>query len=481
MSTDNKSRKALPKAVSLRPPVPKEGWRDRITLLIVCMAFSIVSPSFADESLSVSGRLDLRGVYSLDDDSVKEDPSLIGRIKIDTPPSAWQFHSWLEGGWDGTVKRPPRDHSVFKNYDEVYQSNTPYLEFKEIYVVHSSDDLDLRAGIQRFAWGRLDEYPPNDLLNPWDYTQFILKPLEDRKIGVPSVSATLSKGNWTHEVVWIPVLVPYRLPMPDERWAGISTAAAIVRAVPNAEITPQEPDLPDRTFSNGNFGLRVKRTGDIEWAFNLFHGFDPRPQFKTTALSIIPQGGNIIIDPGYVPAFHRITSIGFDAAAVRGDLSIRAETAYAIDRYLDIRRELWGYPTVLSPGVFPLNPIEQQHNTLGYGIGVDYRLFEDGLLTVQAQQTIIFGNVDSLYERKVETIIWANVKVAFMNQKIETNLNVAYNPEHGDHMAKANAFYVFSDFWKSGLTAVSFNGPPQSIFGRYSGNDQLEAEVMYSW
>jgi hypothetical protein len=481
MKTHNKFRKELYHAIPHRSPFPTEGGGDLFPMIIICMALSIVSPSFADESLSVSGRLDLRGVYALDDDSVKEDPGLVGRIKIDTATSAWRFHSWLEGGWDGTVKRPPRDHSLFKTYDEVYQSNSPYLEFKEIYIAHSSNNLDLRAGIQRFAWGRLDEYPPNDLLNPWDYTQFLRKPLEDRKIGVPSLSAALSKGDWTNEVIWVPVFVPYRLPMPDERWAGISTAATIARTIPNAEITPQEPDLPDRTFWNGSFGLRVKRSGDIEWALNLFHGYDPRPLFKTTALSIMPQGGNIIIDPGYVPAFHRITSVGFDVAAVRGDLSIRAETAYAINRYLDIRRELWGYPTVPSPGVFPLNPIEQQHNTLDYGMGADYRLFEDGLLTVQVQQTIIFGDVDLLYERKVETILWANVRVGFLNQKIETNINVAYNPEHGDHMAKADAFYVFSDFWKSGITAVSFNGPPQSIFGRYSRNDQLEAVVVYSW
>jgi len=481
MKKEKKSRNDPPNAISCRPPVLRDGWLDRIILITLCMALSIVSPSFADDSLSVSGRLDLRGVYALDDDSVKEDPSLIGRIKIDTPPSAWRFHSWLEGGWDGTVKRPPRDNSLFKNYDQVYQSNTPYLEFKELYIAYSPNDLDLRAGIQRFAWGRLDEYPPNDLLNPWDYTEFILKPLEDRKIGVPSVSAILSQGDWTPEAVWVPVFVPYRLPMPDERWAGTSPAATLARTIPNSEITPQEPAMPDRTFWNGNFGLRVKRSGDIEWAFNLFHGFDPRPEFKTTALTIMPQGQSIIIDPGYVPAFHRITSIGFDAAAVRGDLSIRAETAYSIGRYLDIRQELWGYPTVPSPGMFPLNPIEQKHDTLDYGVGMDYRLFEDALLTLQAQQTIIFGNVDQLYERKAETILWANVRVGFMNQKIETNLNVAYNPEHGDHMAKANAFYVFSDFWKAGVAADTFNGPPQSIFGRYSRNDQLEAEIVYSW
>jgi hypothetical protein len=447
---------------------------------VLCL-LSSASSACADEALSLSGRLDLRGVEALDSDSVKEDPSLEGRIKLDTTDPTWRFHSWLEGGWDGSVKRPARDHSLFKNFDQVYQSNTPYLEFKELYVTHSSNDLDIRAGIQRFAWGRLDEYPPNDLLNPWDYTQFLRKPLEDRKIGVPSLSATLSKGDWTYETVWVPVFVPYRLPLPDERWAGISTVATIARTIPNAEIIPKEPDLPDHTIENSNIGLRMRHTGDIEWALNLFHGYDPRPVFKTTALTIIPQAGNIIIDPGYVPDFHRITSLGLDAAAVKGDLSLRAEIAYIYNRYFDIRRELWGFPAAPTPGIHPLNPIEQKHDTLDYGIGADYRLFEDVLLTVQVQQTIIFGNVDLLYERKVESIIWTNLKAGFMNQKLETNLNIAYNPEHGDRMSKANAWYVFSDTWKAGVTAVAFTGPSQSFFGRYSRNDQVEGEIVYSW
>jgi hypothetical protein len=148
---------------------------------------------------------------------------------------------------------------------------------------------------------------------------------------------------------------------------------------------------------------------------------------------------------------------------------------------LNIRRELWGYPSVPSPGIYPLNPIEEKHDTLDYGIGADYRTFEDGMLTIQAQQTIIFGNVDELYERKVETLLWANFKIGWLNRKVETNLNIAYNPEHGDTMAKANAWYVFTDSWKTGATVIGFNGPSQSIFGRYARNDQVEGELVYAW
>jgi len=51
-------------------------------LFIVLIAFSL---SFADDTIAISGRLDLRGVKNLYSDSVKEEPGLTGRIKIDTP------------------------------------------------------------------------------------------------------------------------------------------------------------------------------------------------------------------------------------------------------------------------------------------------------------------------------------------------------------------------------------------------------------
>ncbi len=48
-------------------------------------------------------------------------------------------------------------------------------------------------------------------------------------------------------------------------------------------------------------------------------------------------------------------------------------------------------------------------------------------------------------------------------------------------MTKANANYTFTDAWKAGITAILFDGPPQSLFGRYSRNDQVEAEIVYAW
>ncbi|MBN1664329.1 MAG: hypothetical protein JW943_12075 [Deltaproteobacteria bacterium] len=452
----------------------KHAWITAVFLVF------LASAGFAEDFLSVSGKVNLRGVVPLNKDSEKEYPSLLGKIRVDTTHPAWRFHLWLEGGWDGSVDLPARNHSVVKVWDKVYQSITPFLEFKELYGAYSNDVLEIRAGIQRFSWGRLDEYPVNDLLNPWDYTQVARKSLEDKKIGIPSLSVRLAEEHFNMELVWAPLLVPYRLPLPTERWSGFTEIAPSADRH-RVEILTREPDLPPRTLENGSIGLRLSGTGAVDWGVTLFHGYDPRPVFKATELVISQVSDKILVDPGGVPDFHKMSSIGIDAATDKGNVSLRAEAAYAVGRYFNTKSELWGYPSGFAFGVHKLNPVEHKSDSMEYGIGVDYRLFEDCILTMQAQQALIVDRPDTLYDRKFETVIWANLKNGFLNQKVETNLNLVYNPEHGSAMARADAWYAFTDAWKAGVTAAAFRGPAESLFGRYSKNNQVELEIIFSY
>lgn len=453
----------------------KKSW---IAAILLCF---LASTGYAEDVLSVSGNLHLRGVVPLNGNSVREYPSLLGQVNVDSKiHGPWRFHMCLEGGWDGSVSLPVEDHSTLKLGDKVYQSTTPYLEFKEFYGSYSTNFLEVRAGIQRFSWGRLDEYPVNDLLNPWDYSQFLRKPLEERKIGVPSLSARLNKESWSMDAVWVPVFVPYRLPLNTERWSPFTQINARVKDYP-VEILTTDADLPSRNIASGSGGLRLQKTGILDWGITMFHGYDPRPVIKATQLVAAPVNGQIVIDPGAAADFHKMSSIGTDAAFVTGNWSLRAEAAYAFGRYFNTNLERWGYQTIPAFGVFDLNPNEYKSDTLEYGIGADYRVFEDCVLTMQAQQTMIIDRPDTLYSRKFETILWANLRNGFLNQKIETNLNASYNPEHGDVMAKANAWYVFTDSWKIGVTVVGFWGDSQSLFGRYKYNDQVEMDIVFSW
>lgn len=451
----------------------KSGVWGLLFLLVVFAGFAQ-----GDETITASGRVSGRGVASLDSASVDEGPSLIGRLEVDVRPAAWRLHSLIEAGWDGAVRDQESDRLVFKNFTQVYQDHSPFVDFKELFLQRGTAALDCRIGIQRFSWGRLDEYPVNDLLNPWEYNRFLVKPLEERKIGVPSVSIESARTDWTTQLVWVPWFVPYRLADPEARWSVVPAVGAFS---PDAEVLAREPELPARTLGNGSLGFRIQRSDQIDWALNFFHGYDPRPVFQATTLTVTQAGDRMLVDPGLIPSFHKITTLGADGAAILGDLSLRAEAAYTLGRNFNLRQELWGFPTTLAPGVFPLNPVEVARDTLDYGIGADYRLIEDWLLTLQAQQTAIFNRPDTLYDRERETLLWVNLKVYWLNQRLETNLNVACNPEHGATMIRPSTSYTLSDTWKVSLNGLLLDGPPQSIFGRYGTNDQVELMVIKTW
>ena len=138
------------------------------------------------DALTVSGRLKLSADYALDRHSARENPELAARLILDDQRTAWNLYAWIEGNWE--ISESDQRGTAFKYFDSVYESGPRPLDAKEMYAERKAVGIDWRVGVQRFSWGRLDEYPINDLFNPWDYDQFIIKPMEERKIGVPAVS-----------------------------------------------------------------------------------------------------------------------------------------------------------------------------------------------------------------------------------------------------------------------------------------------------
>lgn len=448
----------------------KEFW-----ILLIACGFSQSSLSAAD----FTGEINLRHVLQLDQSSGEEDPGLDFQLTADTRCGTWELHTVLTGAADGTVGNNGRDTSLVKNFTDIYQDNSPFVDLKEFYLEREAGGFDGRIGVQRLTWGRLDEYPVNDLLNPWEYNRVFSTSLADRKIGVPAVNIEKAGSDLTYQLVWEPWFIPYRLPEPGRRWS--ITPTNDLPADINGDISVSEPDLPARTRDNSTIGARLQSAGEIDWAFNFFHGIDPRPVFTTTDMIITENGDRYSIDPGYRPAFHTINVIGMDGATIIGDWSLRAEAAFTSGRTFNIRQELWGYPETFEPGTFPLNDVEVRRDTLDYGIAADYRLWEDWLLTLQAQQSEIFNRPDTLYDQERETLLWANLKIDRLVERLTINLNFAVNPEHGATMIRPTLTYTLSDNWKLGVAALLLDGPPPSIFGRYAANDQIETTLTYAW
>ena len=134
---------------------------------------------------------------------------------------------------------------------DAIESNYPVdVLLWEAYVEISSfllDELDLKVGKQRIAWGTADKFNPTDNLNPNDLTDFL-----DFEAKVPSlaIKAGYYLGDYTITGVWVPIFEPALFP------SG-GTQAFLGQM-------PDRVEVPARTPENGMFAIKLSGT-----AFNL--------------------------------------------------------------------------------------------------------------------------------------------------------------------------------------------------------------------
>ena len=317
-----------------------------------------------------------------------------------------ELRGWLGGPIEG-------GHPGLYNLVHAFQNTTPALEFREAYAELRVGRTRMRAGIQQFAWGRLDGIPPTDVLNPRDFHDPFVTEFEDQKVGVPALSMTYDAPDFSFIgqprllLAYVPVAVPSRLPLLQERWFPSSIVPKgivanrrdveflIDRALPKicdhlkagepGELPPQAclltpPDVevasdvrianrlrtrnrrPPLRFEDGAIGFRLTgRSFDTDWG--IYHYTGPETQLngalsETTLISrtAVTQDptinrritiGNLVAQSALEQAHSRIHMTGFDLAHAFEQLTVRAEAAFFQDRpYLRLASDLIN-PTAL--------------------------------------------------------------------------------------------------------------------------------------
>src|SRR2546430_2452969 len=181
----------------------------------------------------------------------------------------WRPQALLDLRLDGTATRSLRGHLELRerfggpfeggpgagvyDWSHVYQNRSPSTEVSEAFADVHLRRADLRVGVQKIAWGKLDGIPPTDLVNPRDYHDPLIEDFEERKIGIPAVNATyylpdvarLALTGLRATLVWVPIAVPPRLALLDERWFPSSIRPPAHVAVSRSALAPA--GLPSAT------------------------------------------------------------------------------------------------------------------------------------------------------------------------------------------------------------------------------------------
>lgn len=199
---------------------------------------------------------------------------------------------------------------------------------------------DLRAGLTRLAWGRLDEVQPTDVINPIDVSRYLLDGRSEARIAVPLVRARFIP---TDTVAIEAVIVPWfrhgRFDRLDEETSPFNLLADLPPPVCVAlagvvcdrwHVERQEPE--GRDLQGG--GRLSLTTGRVDWSVSAWNGFVPFGLVRGPW-------------PGAVPTLRlvhpRYTMLGGDFETVAGKWAFRGEAAFFPRRPVQTENEATVY------------------------------------------------------------------------------------------------------------------------------------------
>jgi hypothetical protein len=191
------------------------------------------------------------------------------------------------------------------------------LQPADLFAEWRADQFDVRAGMSRVVWGRLDEFQPTDVVNPIDLSRFLLEGRSEARLPVALVRGRvyLPAGS-TLEGIVVPVFRSGRFDQLDEETSPF-------RLSPDGLRDRREPPV---TWKNLQGGARFTSTiGRVDWALSAFRGFESFPVYT---LAPVPLDPLALVIPTFIETFPRFTMVGADFETVSGPWGVRGEFAY---------------------------------------------------------------------------------------------------------------------------------------------------------
>ena len=177
----------------------------------------------------------------------------------------------------------------------------------DLYAEFRGTVFDVRAGMSRITWGRLDEFQPTDVVNPIDLSRFLFEGRSEARLPVALVRGRLFlPASSTLEAIVVPFFRASRFDQLDEETSPFRLAPLGVR----------ERRTPATSWQNVQGGARFTSTvGRVDWGVSAWRGFEGFPAY-------VPQ------PVGYLEVFPRFTMVGADFETVSGPWGLRGELAW---------------------------------------------------------------------------------------------------------------------------------------------------------
>lgn len=334
---------------------------------------------------------------------------------------------------------------------------------RELYIRWLTTYLNLTVGRQVIRWGTADMLNPTAHFAPPDLSEIVFKDDDEFYQGVHALSATVIAGDFSLQLVTVPIATPTVLPDARGPW---SLQFPDTHSVIPVQYLPRKPSLPTRG-GNISWGGRFAGTaGPVDFSFSAYRGVDRDVLLQPHVDPRLPIPTVYVI-----PRYRRLTAFGFDIAAAAGDFTLQAEAAYSFDKH-----------AVEKPsGTGLLRAVIRPTHFVNAAAGVNWLIDgEDFNITLEFNKSIYIEGQSSFIEPYLSDIFVCRVEKKFLRGALITRLQGLVTI-HGDYLLMPAIGYDFLNGLVIETEGGIFGGPRDTLFGSYRSRDILRLRIKYQF
>ena len=334
------------------------------------------------------------------------------------------------------------------------------LELREAYVdIYGFlvDNVDLRVGKQRVAWGTADKLNPTDNINPYDFEDLMEF---GEKIPTNSLRVTGYFGDYRLETVYVPVFTPATM------MAGYDASIAQGLGISPGSLE-SNVILPQSNMENSMYGIKLARNiFEYDMSLSYFNGRDSVPLIKKTTVTGIPPAASATVDIEYP----KIQVIGYDLAGSIWDIGVWAEAACFVPEKIEI----------IAPPPVGISTLEASY--VKYTLGFDYT-FENG---IYIDSQFMHGFFD---ERGTDLtdLVMVGIDKKYFDDKIKLGLVLGGELDFDrdnkmpGYLLGPQIFYYPADATEIELGCFIIDGEDYSKLGQMKTLDRVYLKFKYSF
>jgi len=332
-------------------------------------------------------------------------------------------------------------------------------ELRELYIETSIGRSFLTIGKQQVVWGKADGLKVLDVVNPQEWREFILDDFDDARIPLWSINSEIPIDDVTLQLLWLPDQTYHEYAEGDDAYR-FTSPLLVPQPPPGVAVSMQAIDRPDRALQDADWGARLSTFWNgWDLTFNYLHHYDDRPVLFRQ-LSTTPNGPVATITPRY----QRSQLIGSSFSSAFGDLTLRGEVGYTVDRYISTNA---------------INDTDGVVKTdeLSYVLGLDWFGLSDTLISTQLFQSQLSNHLPGMLRDERDTTMTLLVKRDFSNETVTAELLWLHNLDLDDGLARPKVTYQMNDNTTLWLGADIFYGDQQGLFGQFKERDRMVTAV----